>query len=104
MAFRVELTTQAHLDATAILEWLISEHAGETGLRWFEGMEEAIASLDTFPDRCPLVPESQEFPFEVRQLLYGRKPNVYRILFTIEADTVRVLSIRAPRRQHVTRH
>jgi hypothetical protein len=39
----------------------------------------------------PLVPENQEFPFEVRQLLYGRKPHLYRVLFTIEADLVVVL-------------
>ena len=47
----------------------------------------------------PLAPESSRFPFEVRQLLYGRKPHVYRILFTIEGDTVHVLHIRRPRQQ-----
>jgi hypothetical protein len=43
--------------------------------------------------------EKAEFPFEVRRLLYGRKPHVYRILFTIEADMVVVVHIRHARRQ-----
>ena len=56
-------------------------------------------SLDEFPERCPLAPESPVFPFEVRQLLYGHPPHEYRILFTIEAKTVYVLHVRHGRRQ-----
>jgi hypothetical protein len=33
MAFRVEITEQAERDPQGILEWLISQQAGETGLR-----------------------------------------------------------------------
>ncbi len=101
MAFRVEITEEAERDGHAILDWLISEHAGETSLRWFEGLEKAIASLAAFPARCPLTPENAEFPFEVRHLLYGRKPHVYRILFTIDGETVFVLHIRHGRRQPI---
>lgn len=49
--------------------------------------------------RCPLAPESGLFPFEVRQLLYGHKPHVYRILFTVQGNVVYVLHIRHGRRQ-----
>jgi len=76
MTFRVEISAQAESDAEDILEWLISQHAGETGIQWFIALEDAIASLATFPERCSLAPESVRFPFEVRQLLYGRKPRV----------------------------
>jgi plasmid stabilization system protein ParE len=104
MAFRVETSAQAESDANAILEWLLSEHAGETGIRWFLALDDAIASLAAFPERCPLAPESARFPFEVRQLLYGRKPHAYRILFTIEGDTVRILHIRHGRRRPLSEH
>jgi toxin ParE1/3/4 len=87
MAFRVEITAEAERDGDGILDWLISEEAGVTGLRWFEGLEKAIASLAAFPRRCPLAPDNAAFPFEVRRLLYGRKPHVYRVVFTIERDT-----------------
>ncbi len=68
MTFRVEITAEAEHDADAILEWLLSNHAGEAGIRWFRALEDALASLAEFPKRCPLAPESASFPFEVRQL------------------------------------
>jgi plasmid stabilization system protein ParE len=103
MTFRVEVSAQAERDANAILDWLLSQHAGETGVRWILAMEEAIASLSAMPGRCPLAPESSRFPFEVRQLLYGRKPHIYRILFTIESDVVNVLHIRHSRRRPIAK-
>jgi plasmid stabilization system protein ParE len=99
MTFRVETTAAAEQDADAILGWLLSEHAGDTGIRWFAALQASIASLAEFPARCPLAPENVAFPFEVRHLLYGRAPHVYRILFTIEDKTVHVLHIRHGRRQ-----
>lgn len=104
MAYRVEVSAQAESDAEAILEWLIAEHAGETGIRWFLALEDAIASLATFPGRCSIAPESKAFPFQVRQLLYGRRPHVYRILFTVEGETVNVLHIRHGRRKPLSGH
>jgi len=104
MTFRVEITAEAESDAESIFEWLISQQAGETGIRWFVALEEAIASLDRFPERCALAPETLRFPFEVRQLLYGRKPHVYRILFTIQGDTVNILHIRHGRREALSAH
>src|ERR1700689_1830597 len=103
MGFRVETTAGAELDGRTILEWLLSQHAGQTGIRWFLALEDAIASLSAFPERCPLAPENSNFPFEVRQLLYGRKPHVYRILFRIEGETIYILHIRHGRRRPLGR-
>ena len=99
MTFRVEMTAAAEQDADAILDWLLSQHAGGAGMEWFLGLQDAITSLAEFPKRCPLSPENTVFPFEVRHLLYGLSPHVYRILFTIEDKTVYVLHIRHGRRQ-----
>ena len=101
MAFHVDVTPQAEQDANTILEWLLSEHARDKGARWFLKLQEAIASLADFPSRCPLAPENDEVPFEMRQLLYGHKPHIYRILFTVESDVVHVLRIRHGRRQSI---
>jgi len=104
MTFRVETTAQAERDGEAILVGLLAQDAGDSGIRWFLALEEAIASLATLPKRCPLAPENARFPFEVRQMLYGRKPHVYRILFTIDEDTVYVLHIRHGRRRRLGDH
>jgi len=76
MAFRVEITAEAEADSERILEWLLSEGAGDAAVRWFLALQDAIASLASFPERCPTAPENGELPFEVRQLLYGRRPHV----------------------------
>jgi plasmid stabilization system protein ParE len=59
---------------------------------------EAIASLSQMPKRCPLARENEHFSQELRQLLYGRGRNSYRVIFTIlegqEISTVRILHIR----------
>ena len=99
MTFRVETTAEAEQDADAIFEWLLAQHAGDTGIRWFTALEDAVASLAKFPERCPLAPENAIFPFPVRHLLYGHLPHVYRILFTIEGNTVYILHIRHGYRQ-----
>jgi plasmid stabilization system protein ParE len=100
MAFRVEQTARAKQDINDILKWLLAREAGEAGLRWFRKLKESVVSLSTLPHRCPLAPENAEFPFEVRQLLYGRKPHQYRVLFTIDGETVVVLHIRHGRRRY----
>jgi plasmid stabilization system protein ParE len=99
MAFRVEITENAERDGENILDWLIAQHAGDTGLRWFQGLKDAIATLSEMRERCPLAPENKNFAFEVRHLLYGRKPHVHRILYTIEGDTAFILHIRHGLRQ-----
>ena len=62
MTFRVEISAAAERDADSILEWLISEHAGETGLRWFLGMQETILSLAQLPHRMPDRPGERQVP------------------------------------------
>jgi hypothetical protein len=50
------------------------------------------------PKRCPLARENDHFSQELRQLLYGRGRNSYRVIFTIleeqDISTVRILHIR----------
>lgn len=41
---------------------------------------------------------------DVRQLLYGRKPHVHRILFTIDGEMVNILHIRHGRRKSLSEH
>jgi plasmid stabilization system protein ParE len=101
MTFRVRLTAQAVYDLDLILERLLAQQAGDAGLRWFRKLKNAINSLAEMPERCMVAPENTEFPFEVRQLLYGHKPHEYRVLITIEADTVVVLHIRHGRRRRL---
>jgi len=73
----------------------IQSHSPKTAAEWRAGMYAAVRSLSTFPGRCPLAPEDPHFDVEIRQLLYGKRNAVYRILFTIleDEDTVSVLHV-----------
>lgn len=57
------------------------------------------------PKRCPLARENEHFSQEIRQLLYGRGRNSYRVLFTIlegrDLSTVRILHIRHASQQTI---
>jgi hypothetical protein len=53
-----------------------------------------IATLQDKPQRCSLTIEHEIFPEEVRQLLFGKAKNIYRVLFTIRDDTVFALYVR----------
>jgi len=55
---------------------------------------EAIQSLESFPYGRALAPENDYFAPEIRQHVYGRGLNAYRILFTVQEDVVSVLYIR----------
>ena len=103
MDFRVDLSGRAQRDIASIYEWLQSEDAGDAGENWFVGLRTAIRSLTTLPSRCPMAPESRESSVEVRQLLYGRRPHVYRILFGIEGNVVNVFHVRHARRRPLRR-
>ncbi|MEM8642883.1 MAG: hypothetical protein AAGG51_29310 [Cyanobacteria bacterium P01_G01_bin.54] len=35
------------------------------------------------PKRCPFAPENTKFSQEIRQFIYGKGRNAYRILFTV---------------------
>ena len=74
MAFRVKQTSEADQDLDGILEWLVEQQAGEAGFQWFHKLKEALLSLSEMPHRYSLAPENKGFPFEVRQLIYGRSP------------------------------
>lgn len=98
IAYRVNTSAEAERDLDEILEWLLLNNAGETGLHWVDGLQAAISSLENIPRRCGLAAENDQYPLEVRQLLYGTRPHVYRILFTIQNDIVTILHIRHGRR------
>jgi plasmid stabilization system protein ParE len=95
MAYRIEVSDAADAEADQAY-FRILRHSPEFAGRWYKGLLEAYQSLVEFPARCPLAPENERFPdVEVRQLLYGRGRNAYRILFClIDSQTVRILHVR----------
>ncbi|PYV82825.1 MAG: hypothetical protein DMG93_10610 [Acidobacteria bacterium] len=91
MAYRVKISARAERDLMEIYEHIRAEES-ERAKNWYFGLGETILSLHNMPGRCPTAPENRK----LRQLLYGNKPNVYRLIFRItrKSSHVDVLHIR----------
>jgi len=64
----------------------------ESAQRWYKGLREAALTLEELPSRCPVTPENPQ----LRQMLYGRKPHIYRVIFRVleKEEIVNVLHVR----------
>jgi plasmid stabilization system protein ParE len=95
MAYLVEMTARAARDLEILY---LAKNAAESQVaaRWFNGLEEAVSSLTTHPHRCPIAPETRTTKRQLRHLLYGKKPHVYRVVYEFQErpQTVWVLTIR----------
>jgi plasmid stabilization system protein ParE len=93
MTFQVETTPIAEAQIEQAYRWY-RERNPEFADRWFRGLMNTIATLQEKPRRCSLAVEHEIFSEEVRQLLYGKSKNLYRVLFAIRSTTVYVLYVR----------
>ena len=95
MNYSIEITPQALNEIEAAYRW-IANNLGTTFVKqWYLDLTKAIASLKVFPNRCAIVHEADGFDAIVRQRQVGK----YRILFIVEAETVKVFSVRHVRQQ-----
>ena len=90
MTFVVVVEEQAAQDITAYAEWMVSQGSPLNAARWMDGIEDAMASLSTMPERCGHAPESETLGGGIRQLIFKS----HRILFVVEDARVHVLHIR----------
>lgn len=92
MIFRIEFGREAKRDLWGYYQFA-SQHSVPDAIRWMERFEAAILTLAERPERCSLSRESRRMKVELRDFLFGKRPNVYRVVFVIDEDTVRVLRI-----------
>jgi plasmid stabilization system protein ParE len=102
MNYRVALTARAEQDRDAAFEWYVENYSSEFAARWYDGIVATIRSLSQHPLRCGLAHESDRFPFDVREILFGAKRHKHRVLITIHDDLVLVLHIRHSAQRDLT--
>ena len=93
MQFAINVRPLAYSDIVRVVNHISRTVSSYSATRWQNGIYSRIDSLNRLPDRCPLADEAT-LGFDLRMLLYGRGRQVYRILFTIDGDTVNVLRVR----------
>jgi toxin ParE1/3/4 len=98
LAFRVELANRAERDLRRIYRD-IDASSSAAARSWFDRLEATILGLDERPARGSPTPEDAT----LRQLLHGRRPNVYRVIYIVDdvRKVVTVLHIRHGRRDAI---
>ena len=95
MAFTVVLRRRAQADIIRHREWLEATHGLRRADRWRVGLlTKIIPALETDPHRYPQAHEAADLGVDLREMLHGRRPHVYRVLFTIDEQTVNIQYIR----------
>lgn len=93
MSFIIRVTPRAELDIDRAVHWL-SHRSVAAGARWHNGLLVAVDTLRIDPGRSPLADEAANLGCELRELLYGSRRSCYRVLFTVEGDTVIIHRVR----------
>lgn len=95
MTYRVILTPNASQELYDDAIWWAEHRDPDQATRWLTGFEQALKSLANDPENHPLARENAEFPFELRQMLYGLSKNpTHRAVFEIRGQDVIVHGIR----------
>lgn len=86
--YRVEITKTAESDIQEIFQYITTDH--ETAAKkLIKEVEHQINSLEQFPVRCPVIPESRELGKEYRHIIYGN----YRTIFRIDGTRVIIMRV-----------
>jgi len=76
----------------------IKDDSPKNALNWYQEIYSKIQKLSSLSLRCPLAPENDYFEEEIRHLIVKN----YRVLFTINNDTVYILHARHGHQQWIT--
>lgn len=96
MTYRLRILHQARREAIDIFEWL-SQHSHAGAVRWWNAFESSAQTVSTRPLSYAIAPENEFVDYEVRHFVFKtRRGRLYRALFTIVEDEVRVLHVRGP--------
>jgi toxin ParE1/3/4 len=91
MTYLVRITSRAERDLAYLFEEINAKYS-YAAREWYRGLKEAMLSLEENPNRCPVTRKKDE----LRHLLYGYKPHVYRVIFRVlkRQKVVEVVHIR----------
>ena len=85
---RVEITKTAESDLREIFDYIAADNEAAANTLVIE-IERQIDSLERYPSRCPVIPESTDLGREYRHIIYGQ----YRTFFRIDGSRVFILRV-----------
>ena len=98
----VVLRPKANADILRHAGWRVTNVSARSAGRWLTAMYASVNTLADRPEQHPEADEAADLGLDLRFKLHGRRPHVFRILFTIEGDTVNVLRVRHAAQDRLT--
>jgi hypothetical protein len=94
MKYRVVVHPDAMDDIRRNARWWAEHHSQEQALAWYDHALASLYELEHLPERHAVSRENDDFPYEIRDLLFGlgSRPSC-RAIFTIQYKTVHVLTV-----------
>lgn len=86
--YKVNLTELAQKDLAQIYYYIAADSINNA-TNFILELEKMIYSLESFPDRQPLIAENELFATDYRHLIYKK----YRIIYRISEKTVFILRV-----------
>ncbi|MBW4668206.1 MAG: type II toxin-antitoxin system RelE/ParE family toxin [Cyanomargarita calcarea GSE-NOS-MK-12-04C] len=100
MNYQVIIQPIAFQEIETSYRWMCDNLNPEVANNWYYELQDAIASLQKFPNRCTIAPEAKAVGREIRQLWIGKKRK-YRVLFVVEEDIVAIVHVRDSRQSYL---
>jgi plasmid stabilization system protein ParE len=96
MSYRVQVLPAAELDAWKIFR-LLNKKSRSGADRWYAAFLDATDELSDRPERRALAPEAKRVQRPIREAFFKTPRGLlYRLIYLIVDDEVRVLRVRAP--------
>ena len=86
--YRVSITKIAESDIESIWSF-IAQDSKEKAIQYIIEIENKIKTLENYPNRCPIISESELLGINYRHLLIGNN----RIIFKVEQNAVFIMRV-----------
>lgn len=95
---RIRVLRRADRDVDRIVWWIVNRQKSPEGAAsWYRAYESCLQRLAQSARDQPFAPENDFAEFEVRHMTFKtRSGRMYRLLFTIVGNEIRILHVRGP--------
>ena len=84
--YNVNITKTAEIDIEEIWQYILNDSI-PNAKKFIRALEGKIHTLEKFPQRCPVIPESELLGLKYRHLVIGN----FRIIYKLEKNIVNVM-------------
>lgn len=94
MTHQLQILRRALRDIDEKFESLRRHIGRRSASLWRDRLDASLCDLEHHPEVWPLADEAVDLGIELRQVLFGKRRHVYRVLYTFDGTTIHVHRVR----------